>query len=142
MASECIFCQIAAGNAPAHIVYTDKQLIAFLDLFPAHRGHTLIIPKRHSDDIFTADSDDIAAVGRLSVPLARVLERITGADGLGVHQLNRAAAGQTVFHYHQHLIPQTAGEPLAIHGRKMGEQAELAALAAHIQQELRAEMSG
>ena len=68
----CIFCAIAEGSAPAHKVYEDEQLLAFLDLFPAHRGHLLIIPKRHSDDIFTADPSDIAAVARLSVPLARV----------------------------------------------------------------------
>ncbi len=140
MSQGCIFCQIVAGSAPAHIVYTDEQLIAFLDLFPAHPGHTLIIPRRHSDDIFSADPEDIAAVGRLAVPLARVLDRVTGADGLGVHQLNRAAAGQTVFHYHMHLIPQTAGQPLSIHGRQMGDQSELTRLAEVIKRELAAEM--
>lgn len=140
MSESCIFCRIVAGNAPAHIVYTDDRLVAFLDLFPAHRGHTLIIPRRHSDDIFNAEPDDIAAVGRLAVPLARVLDRVIGADGLGVHQLNRAAAGQTVFHYHMHLIPQTAGQPLSIHGRQQGVGSELASLAGAIKQELAAEM--
>lgn len=140
MSGSCIFCKIVAGSAPAHFVYTDERLVAFLDLFPAHRGHTLIIPRRHSDDIFGAEPDDIAAVGRLSVPLARVLDRVTGADGLGVHQLNRAAAGQTVFHYHMHLIPQTAGQPLSIHGRRQGVESELASLAEVIKQELAVEM--
>ena len=140
MSQSCIFCQIVAGSAPAHIVYTDERLVAFLDLFPAHPGHTLIIPRCHSDDIFSAESEDIAAVGRLSVPLARVLDRVTGADGLGIHQLNRAAAGQTVFHYHMHLIPQTAGQPLSIHGRQQGDQSELASLADVIKRELAAEM--
>ena len=140
MSQSCIFCQIVAGSAPAHIVYTDERLVAFLDLFPAHAGHTLIIPRRHSDDIFSAEPEDIAAVGRLSVPLARVLDRVTGADGLGIHQLNRAAAGQTVFHYHMHLIPQTAGQPISIHGRQQGDQSELASLADVIQRELAVEM--
>ena len=136
----CIFCAIAEGSAPAHKVYEDEQLLAFLDLFPAHRGHLLIIPKRHSDDIFTADPSDIAAVARLSVPLARVLDRVVGGDGLGVHQLNRAAAGQTVFHYHMHLIPQTEGRPLNIHGRARGDDGELTELAQSLSRALKTEM--
>lgn len=134
--SECIFCQIVAGEAPAYHLYEDGRCIAFLDLFPASRGHTLIIPKRHCQDIFDADPDDMAAVARLSHRIAAVLDRVVGADGLGVHQLNRAAAGQTVFHYHTHLIPAWNGQSLQLHGRAQGNANELEALAAEIKQEL------
>ncbi|HCS29617.1 MAG TPA: HIT family protein [Spongiibacteraceae bacterium] len=132
----CVFCKILAGEAEAYTLYEDEQLLAFLDLFPANPGHCLIITKRHSDDIFTADADDIAAVARLSVPLARAVESVTGCDGLGIHQLNRAAAGQTVFHYHMHLIPQNAGASIAIHGRAMGDAQALATMASKIKEAL------
>ena len=136
----CVFCKILAGEAGAFRVYEDEQILVFLDLFPANPGHCLIITKRHSDDIFSANADDIAAVARMSVPLARAIDRVTGCDGLGIHQLNRAAAGQTVFHYHMHLIPQRQGAGIDIHGRAMGDAGELAALAdkltAALQEEL------
>ena len=140
MKADCIFCQIAAGRMDAYRIYEDERLLAFLDLFPANPGHSLIITKRHSDDIFSAEVDDIAAVAALSVPLARAIERVTGADGLGVHQLNRAAAGQTVFHYHMHLIPQNAGAGIQIHGRAQGDAAALSAMAARLSRALAEEM--
>lgn len=140
MKADCIFCQIAAGQADAYRVYEDERLLVFLDLFPANPGHCLIITKRHSDDIFSADAEDIAAVAALSVPLARAVERVTGCDGLGVHQLNRAAAGQTVFHYHMHLIPQNAGAGITIHGRAQGEPAVLSDMADRLSRALREEM--
>ena len=136
----CIFCQIVAGQADAYTLYEDERVLVFLDLFPANPGHCLIITKRHSDDIFTASADDIAAVARLSVPLARAIDRVTACDGLGVHQLNRAAAGQTVLHYHMHLIPQTAGAGIDIHGRAMGDPADLAAMAGQLKVALQHEL--
>lgn len=130
--SDCIFCKILSGEAEAYKIYENDRVLAFLDLFPANPGHCLIITKRHSDDIFTAEPDDIAEVAKLSVPLARAIDRVTGCDGLGVHQLNRAAAGQTVFHYHMHLIPQASGAAINIHGRAKGSEAELATLSAEL----------
>lgn len=129
MNDDCIFCKIVSAQADAYKIYEDERVLVFLDLFPANPGHCLIITKRHSDDIFTAEPADIAAVAALSVPLARAIDRVTGCDGLGVHQLNRAAAGQTVFHYHMHLIPQASGAGINIHGRAMGDTGELAAMA-------------
>ncbi|MFT5605959.1 MAG: histidine triad (HIT) family protein [Paracoccaceae bacterium] len=141
MAADCVFCKIASGQAQAYTIYEDKCVLVFLDLFPANPGHCLIITKRHSDDIFSVEPADIAAVAQLSVPLARAIDSVTGCGGLGVHQLNRAAAGQTVFHYHMHLIPQSSGAGLSIHGRAMGDEAELAtmakALTAALQRELK-----
>lgn len=136
----CVFCKILSGEAEAYKLYENDQVLAFLDLFPANPGHCLIITKRHSDDIFSAEASDIAAVAALSVPLARAIDRVTGCDGLGIHQLNRAAAGQTVFHYHMHLIPQTRGAGIDIHGRAMADAGELATMASNLKNALHAEL--
>lgn len=129
---DCIFCKIVAGEMPCFKIHEDEHTLTFLDLFPAAPGHSLIITKPHWDDIFNADPDYIAAVARNSVPLAGVLEKYTNADGLGVHQLNKPAAGQTVFHYHMHLIPAFKGRSLDLHGRSQGDTDELAAEAGEI----------
>lgn len=125
----CIFCQIVAGTAAAARIAEDERTLAFLDLFPVAPGHTLIVTKQHSDNLFEAEPEDVAAVGRHSVALARALKQTFEPDGLGVFQLNGAAAGQTVFHYHMHLIPRNEGQPFLLHGRRQAEREELAATA-------------
>lgn len=132
MTGDCIFCAIVAGRAPAHRVFEDERVLIFMDLFPAHEGHTLIIPKRHATDLFEVGSEDLAAVVAQSKPLAAALERVFGCDGIAVIQLNRAAAGQTVFHYHMHLIPRNAGEPFGIHGKRQAPAERLAGHAARL----------
>jgi histidine triad (HIT) family protein len=86
--------------------------------------YSLIIPKAHCDDIFGADRR--SARGDRSREVAHAIGRVLAPDGLGVFQLNGAAAGQTVFHYHMHLIPRKHGDPIAFHGRKAGDPARLA----------------
>jgi histidine triad (HIT) family protein len=103
-----------------------------MDLFPASRGHLLVVPKRHFSDILGADEASLVAVIAASRRLALAIERALAPDGIGVHQLNGAAAGQTVFHYHMHLIPRRMGDPIGFHGRKMGDAKELAEIAAAI----------
>jgi len=126
--NDCIFCTILRGDAPAHRVYEDEHVIAFMDLFPVAQAHTLIVPREHAENLFESTPEVIAAVGRASIPLARAIRTAFAPDGLGVYQANGAAAGQTVFHYHMHLIPQTHGVPLKLHGR---EQASAELLAEH-----------
>jgi len=131
--SHCIFCQIIAGAAPAHKVYEDEHLLAFMDLFPAGPGHTLLIPKVHAENIFELDEAVMARVGAFSQKLATAVKTAFKADGLVVFQLNGEAAGQTVFHYHMHFLPRMAGSvPGAMHGKVMAEQAVLADHAARI----------
>jgi histidine triad (HIT) family protein len=134
--SGCIFCQILAGQSPAHMLYRDDDIACFLDIMPVSEGHSLIIPTRHHDDLFTLSQGELDAVSRFSRRLAPVLREVTDADGIGVHQLNGAAAGQTVFHYHMHLIPAKQGAPRQIHGRKMADQQQLADIAAKIRARL------
>lgn len=133
---DCIFCQIVAGAAPAQRIAEDERTLAFLDIFPVATGHTLIVTKQHCDNLFEAEPEDVAAVARNSVALALALRRVFQPAGLGVFQLNGAAAGQTVFHYHMHLIPRAEGEAFELHGRKRSSDAELAGIAARLRAEL------
>ena len=113
----CIFCEIAAARAPAARIHEDDQILVFLDLFPAAAGHTLIIPKRHYENLYEVDEESLLAVNRSARRIAHALRRALAPDGLTVVQLNGAAAGQTVFHYHMHLIPRRDGDSLRVHGR-------------------------
>ena len=124
----CIFCNIIAGKAPCRELYRDDTLIAFLDIAPVQPGHTLIVPLRHHVDMFTMSDEEMAAVARFARYMAPLVKSVTDADGLGVHQLNGAAAGQTVFHYHMHLIPAFEGKPPKIHGRQPAPAEELDAM--------------
>ena len=126
---DCIFCQIAKGNAPAYKIHEDELTYTFLDIFPATAGHLLIITKEHFSDIFEAKPEALAQVASNSVLMAKALEKVIAPDGLGVYQFNRASAGQTVFHYHMHLIPQFEGKDIGIHSKHAGDPDELAALA-------------
>lgn len=131
-ADHCIFCQIIKGNAPCFKLHEDDLTITFLDIFPAATGHLLIVTKEHFNDIFTARPEAIARIGANSTRLAKVLDAELSPDGLGVYQLNRAPAGQTVFHYHMHLIPRQEGEGLSIHAKTAADPKELEALAAQL----------
>lgn len=126
---DCIFCQISQGKAPCYKVHEDELTITFLDIFPATAGHLLIVTKEHFSDLFEASEEALARVASNSVRIAKALESIIQPDGLGVYQLNRPAAGQTVFHYHMHLIPQFDGKSISIHSKQQGDPEQLAALA-------------
>jgi histidine triad (HIT) family protein len=108
--SDCIFCAIAAGEMPAEIVHADERTVAFLDIFPAARGHVLVIPRAHADDIHGADPADLAACAQTARLMAGRVSRALGADGVTITQANGRAAGQTVFHYHVHVIPRMDGD--------------------------------
>jgi histidine triad (HIT) family protein len=133
---QCIFCRIVARQAPAHVVYEDAQLLAFMDLFPASEGHLLVIPKRHVINLLDSDDGDLAAISPLTRRLAQAQRRALAPDGIAVVQLNGAAAGQTVWHYHVHLIPRRKGDSMQVHGRVQGEAEQLADVAKRIAAEL------
>ena len=128
----CIFCKIVAGEAQAAKVYEDDFSMAFLDLFPAAEGHTLVIPKAHYENLFEASESTLPAVWLAARRVARAIRKALAPDGLMVFQLNGAAAGQTVFHYHAHLVPRAAGSELRLHGRQQADAARLGAIAARI----------
>ena len=128
----CIFCRIVAGAMPCHRVYEDAHTLAFMDIFPVADGHTLVITKQHAATIFDADETALTAVAATARRVAHALRAVLAPDGLMVFQLNGAAAMQTVFHYHMHLLPRRDGEPLALHTRIPGDPARLAALASQL----------
>ncbi len=130
--SPCIFCEIVARRAPAARIYEDEAVLVFLDLFPAAPGHTLLIPKRHYENLYEADEPSLLAVTAAARHAAHALRRARSPEGLTVVQLNGAAAGQTVFHYHVHLIPRRHGDNLRSHGRVAAERGELESIAGEI----------
>lgn len=111
MVDFCIFCAIAAGDAPAKIVHADDVAVAFLDNNPLTTGHTLVIPRRHVTDLMDA-SGAVAEIGPAVEATAALLVDRLGADGINAFQASREAAGQTVFHLHVHLLPRWAGDGL------------------------------
>lgn len=103
---DCIFCKIANGEIPSKTLYEDEDFRVILDLGPATRGHALILPKEHADDLYGLPDETAAKVLVLAKKLAtRMTERLK-CDGLNIVQNNGEAAGQTVKHFHMHLIPR------------------------------------
>lgn len=114
MAEDCIFCMIVAGEIPAQVIEQDEQTLTFMDIAPATRGHALVIPKRHTTDLWEIEPDQLAAVTAAAHRQAlRVRDRL-GADGVNLLNSCRAEAWQTVFHLHMHVIPRYGGDPLIL----------------------------
>jgi histidine triad (HIT) family protein len=111
---DCIFCKILAGELPASIVDEDDATIAFMDIAPATRGHALVIPRNHSADLASVPAADLQAVALASQRLASRMRERLGADGINLLNACGAAAWQTVFHFHVHVIPRYADDPLRL----------------------------
>jgi histidine triad (HIT) family protein len=128
--ADCIFCGIIAGELPAMIVDEDERTISFMDIAPATRGHALVIPRVHATDLLSVPEDDLQAVALAARRLAaRISERL-GADGVNLINSCGAAAWQTVFHFHVHVIPRYEGDPLKLPWvPAQGDPAEIAAAA-------------
>jgi histidine triad (HIT) family protein len=111
---DCLFCKIVAGEVPSTRVHEDDRVIAIMDIFPATRGHVLVIPRAHATDVHEASEDDLAAAASVAKRLAGLAMRGLAADGVTIMQSNGAAAWQTVFHYHVHVIPRYRDDPLVL----------------------------
>lgn len=106
----CIFCRIAAGDIPSTTIYEDEFFIVIMDLSPATKGHALIIPKEHMADIFEMDEKTAGKLFKLAVRIAKAMKKALNCDGLNIVQNNGEIAGQTVRHFHLHLIPRYEGD--------------------------------
>jgi histidine triad (HIT) family protein len=128
--TDCIFCKIVAGEIPASIVDEDERTIAFMDIAPATRGHALVIPRAHSSDLLGIGREDLAAVALAAQRVAtRASERL-GAEGVNLLNSCGRTAWQTVFHFHVHVIPRYAGDPLKLPWVPVaGDQADIQAAA-------------
>lgn len=107
---DCIFCKIAAGEIPSKTLYEDEKFRVILDLGPATKGHSLILPKDHAADLYELSEKTAADVMKLAKSMALLLREKLRCDGLNVVQNNGEAAGQTVSHFHLHLIPRYKGD--------------------------------
>ncbi|MEA2056566.1 MAG: HIT family protein [Patescibacteria group bacterium] len=104
--NNCLFCKIVSGEIPAYKVYEDKHCLAFLDIYPAAKGHTLIIPKKHQQDIRDADPADLERLILLSKKLAKSYQQSLGAVGFNLKSNHGTQAQQEVPHLHFHLVPR------------------------------------
>lgn len=107
---DCIFCKIANGDIPSATIYEDEEFRVVLDLGPAAKGHALILPKDHYADLYEIDEEVAGRVFKLAKKMATKMTEALGCDGFNIVQNNKPAAGQTVFHFHMHLIPRYEGD--------------------------------
>jgi len=134
MGDDCIFCAIAAGEGPAAMLDEDEHTVAFLDINPWTRGHALVIPRAHSRDLLEIEDADLAATATAAKRLAARLKDGLDADGVNLVNACGAAAWQTVFHFHIHVIPRYEDDPLQLPA--VPQQADPGVLAA-LAEELR-----
>ena len=111
---DCIFCKIANGEIPSATLYEDEDFRVILDLGPASKGHALILPKVHSDNIYELPDETAGKVMILAKHMASKLTEALGCDGFNIVQNNGEIAGQTVFHFHMHLIPRYKGDKVGL----------------------------
>ena len=112
--ADCVFCDIVAGTSPARVVHDDERTLAFLDIAPITRGHTLVIPKRHSQNLLDIRTEDVVAVSLAMRDVSRRAVEVLGADGINLIQATGEAALQTVFHFHMHVVPRYVGDGLPL----------------------------
>ena len=120
MTDTCIFCKIAAGEIPSATLYEDEEFRVFLDVAPASKGHMLVVPKTHYADIMEMPEELTAKAFVLAKTMAAKLEKELGCDGVNLVQNNHEAAGQTVFHFHIHVIPRYKKDKVGL-GWNMGK---------------------
>ncbi len=112
--SDCIFCKIANGEIPSATLYEDEDFRVILDLGPASKGHALILPKAHAANIYEISDDMAAKAMILAKKMATKMTEVLKCDGFNIVQNNGEPAGQTVFHFHMHLIPRYEGDQVGI----------------------------
>lgn len=112
--SDCVFCRIVAGQIPSTRVHEDEHTLAFMDIGQVNPGHVLVAVKKHAGNLYELDDTQAAAVARASARVAKAIRAAFGPEGLSVYQANGKAAGQTVFHYHVHLLPRHAGDGMEL----------------------------
>ena len=110
----CIFCKIAGGDIPSSTIYEDEDFRVILDLGPASKGHTLILPKNHYKDVCELDADLAAKVLPLAGKIGDAMKEKLGCAGFNLVQNNGSEAGQTVNHFHMHIIPRYEGGPAMV----------------------------
>tara|TARA_B100000029_G_scaffold71798_1_gene63703 strand:- start:1215 stop:1634 length:420 start_codon:yes stop_codon:yes gene_type:complete len=129
-----VFAKILREEMPAHRVYEDSHTLAFMDIMPVSKGHTLVIPKSKSENIFELNEEYLSAVIKTTKRVADAIKVAFSPSGVIMTQLNGAKAGQTVFHYHMHIIPVYEKAPFQPHAYDVEDDAVLASAAEEIKQ--------
>jgi histidine triad (HIT) family protein len=130
---DCIFCAIASGDGPAEIVDSDEHTVAFMDISPATRGHALVIPRTHSANLMEISDEDLERTTLAARRLARKIDAALQPAGFNVINACGAAAWQTVFHFHLHVIPRYESDPLKLPWiPRGGDPEQIAAVAEEI----------
>lgn len=137
--AENVFAKIIRDEAPAHRVYEDDSTLAFMDIMPQVDGHTLVIPKCPAVDLFDVPAEMLTRTIAVTQRVAVAVRSAFSADGVMVAQLSGAAAGQTVFHLHFHILPRHAGIDFRLHAKDVAPEALLAEHAERIRQVLAAD---
>lgn len=112
--NNCIFCAIVEGRSPSQTVYEDEHAIAFMDINPAMDGHTLVIPRTHTPDLWAIGEEDARNVMSAAVRVAANIKKALEPDGINIMHATGVVAFQSVFHFHLHLIPRWRGDPLRL----------------------------
>lgn len=134
---DCVFCKIVAGEIPSFAICEDDASYAFMDINPANAGHALVVPRRHAADLFAIDAGDLAAVTRTAQRVARAVNVAIAPAGLNLVQCNGEAAGQSVFHFHLHVLPRASGDELKMNwGLRPGDPRDIEATCARIRARL------
>jgi histidine triad (HIT) family protein len=134
--SSCIFCKIVAGEIPCHKVYEDKNYLAFLDIHPISRGHTLVIPKNHSPDLLHATPNERKGLLEIVTKIAPAILRATSASAFNLGINTGKESGQIVFHTHVHIIPRSTRDGLKSWENLPSKTLDLAEIARNIAQNL------
>jgi histidine triad (HIT) family protein len=136
MPDPCIFCGIIAGEVPGQIVDSDEYTVAFMDINPATRGHALVVPRRHSADLFEISDEDLSHTMLAARRLAQHIREVLEPDGFNILNSSGSAAWQTVFHFHLHVIPRYVDDPLKLPWVPgPGDEEEIAAVARQLRGE-------
>lgn len=134
---DCIFCKIANGDIPSATVYEDEFFRGILDIAPAAKGHVIILPKNHAADAMELPAEEAGRIFPVAQKVAAAVKKATGCAGINILQNNGTAAGQTVFHFHMHVIPRNEGDTVNV-GWATGEYAE--GESAEMAEKIKAEM--
>jgi len=133
----CVFCKIVAGTIPSFKLLEDAETLAFMDINPANDGHCLVIPKAHVPTVFAITPDAFAAVGRSVIKVATAVNKALSPDGINLLQANGPGAGQSVFHFHVHVLPRRRDDGLTINWTpRPGDQKRIAEIAERIRKAL------
>jgi histidine triad (HIT) family protein len=111
---DCLFCGIVAGSVPSQTIDSDERTVAFMDIAPATPGHALVVPRAHSADLLEIEAEDLTATILASQRLSKRMKEVLGVDGINLINACGAAAWQTVFHFHIHVVPRYEDDPLKL----------------------------